>query len=220
MSLAPVHVVPVLAVPFGVVAIAGGHELNALLTPLLLDRARTDATRPFDPLCHRSADDLLEWPDEPMRRLGAEMLRGVVSVLAAVNDFTDAHLRSLQVRARAWFTIIGPDGCLPPTNYPLSAWCAVYCLAAPEPAVSRQDSGILRLQESRLGTSFADATTAQMRLPYRPGHYGWRPVPGQLAVFPAWITHEIALLKSAEPLVLVTARLRFQGPGQEGFTRW
>jgi hypothetical protein len=67
---------------------------------------------------------------------------------------------------------------------------------------------------------FADATTAAMRLPFRPGHYGWRPVPGQMAVFPASLTHEIAPIRSREPLVLVTVRVRFIGPGQQGVARW
>ena len=43
----------------------------------------------------------------------------------------------------------------------------------------------------------------------RPGHYAWRPVPGQMAVFPAAITHEIALVRAAGALVIVTARVRF-----------
>jgi hypothetical protein len=59
-----------------------------------------------------------------------------------------------------------------------------------------------------------------MRKPYTPGHFTWRPVPGQLAVFPASLTHEIALLRSDAPLVLVTVRVRFVAPGQQGLSRW
>ena len=86
--------------------------------------------------------------------------------------------------------------------------------------MTRADSGVLRLYESRLGTMFADATNAAMRVPFTPGHYTWRPVPGQLAVFPAWLTHEIALLRAPGQLVLVTVRVRFVAPGQKGVMRW
>ena len=40
--------------------------------------------------------------------------------------------------------------------------------------------------------------------------------PGQMAVFPASLTHEIALVRSPGPLVLVTVRVRFVAPGQQG----
>jgi hypothetical protein len=109
---------------------------------------------------------------------------------------------------------------VPAINYPLAAWCAIYCVAAPEPSAKRQDSGILRLYESRLGTMFADASTSAMRLPFKPGHFGLRPEPGQLAVFPASVTHEIALVRSRQQLVLVTVCLRFVAPGQQGVARW
>jgi hypothetical protein len=59
-----------------------------------------------------------------------------------------------------------------------------------------------------------------MRIPYKQGHYGWRPVQGQMAVFPATLTHEIALLNSPGELVLVTMRSRFVGEHQQGFARW
>jgi hypothetical protein len=67
---------------------------------------------------------------------------------------------------------------------------------------------------------FQDATNALMRIPYKQGHYGWRPVQGQMAVFPATLTHEIALLNSPGELVLVTMRSRFVGEHQQGFARW
>jgi hypothetical protein len=78
----------------------------------------------------------------------------------------------------------------------------------------------LRFYESRLGTMFADATNAAMHMPFTPGHSTWRPVPGQLAVFPAALTHEIALLRSPGQLMLVTVRVRFVAPGQQGLARW
>ncbi|MHB8723504.1 MAG: 2OG-Fe(II) oxygenase family protein, partial [Steroidobacteraceae bacterium] len=141
-------------------------------------------------------------------------------VVNAVNDFTEVQLRSFAPQVRGWFTVVKPDGGVPAINYPLAAWCAIYCVAAPELSATRRDSGILRLYESRFGTMFADATTSGMRLPFRPGHYGWRPVPGQLAVFPASLTHEIAPVRSPEHLMLVTACVRFVAPGQQGVTRW
>ncbi|MEP6546904.1 MAG: hypothetical protein ABJD53_05510 [Gammaproteobacteria bacterium] len=221
MNATPPTVVPILATPFGIVPLPEAEVLNPALLALFTSRMRVDGAREgMNPLCYRSRDDLLAWPEEPVRKLAAEIFRGVYTVINTVNDFSEAQLRSFAPQARAWFTVVEPDGGVSAINYPLAAWCAIYCVAAPKPSATRQDSGILRLYESRLGTTFADATTSSMRLPYTPGHFGLRPVPGQLAVFPASLTHETALVRSPQQLVLVTLCVRFVAPGQQGVGRW
>ena len=218
-ATAPI-VVPILATPFGVVPLPEAGALNAALSSVFAARMAAESSAQANPLCYRSGDDLLEQPGEPLRQLAAAIFRGVYLVVESVNDFSSAQLRSFRMEARSWFTIVKPDGCVPAASYPLTAWCGIYCVAAPAFAPTRADSGVLRIYESRLGTMFQDATNSVMRMPYKPSHCSWRPVAGQLAVFPASLTHEIALNRSAEPLVLVTVRVRFVGPGQQGMSRW
>lgn len=214
MNAAPPTVVPILAAPFGVVPLPEAEALNPAVTELLMARMRQDGARsPVNPLGYRSPDDLFARLEEPVRKLAAEILRGIYTVVASVNDFTQGELAALAPQARGWFTVVNPNGGIAATNYPLTAWCAVYCIAAPAPSATRQDSGVLRLYELRPGTMFLDATTTAMRLPFKPGHHGWRPVPGQVAVFPATLTHEIAPVRSAEPLMLATVCVRFVPPG-------
>jgi hypothetical protein len=220
MTFTPPLVVPILATPFGVVPLPDAQAQNPALAALFAARMRADGLAQRDPLCYRSSDDLFEWPETAVRQLRAAMIRGVNSVVGVVNDLPDAQLTSFAVQARGWFTVVAQDGRVPATNYPLTAWCGIYCVTAPEPSATRADSGLLRLYESRLGTMFADATSAAMRMPFTPGHYGWRPVPGQMAVFPASLTHEIALVRSSGQLMLVTVRIRFVAPGQQGVARW
>jgi hypothetical protein len=220
MNATPPLVVPILATPFGVVPLPEAAALNPALTALFAARKAADTTPQANPLCYRSRDDLLERPEEPLRQLFAAIFRGVYSVVETVNEFSSAQLRELKLEARGWFTIVKPDGCVPAAIYPVTAWCAIYCVAAPPPSEARTDAGVLRLYETRLGTMFQDASNSTMRLPYRPSHYGWRPVPGQLAVFPASLTHEIALFRSIGDLVLVTVRIRFVGPAQLGMPQW
>jgi hypothetical protein len=223
VSVPPPEIVPIFATPFGVVVLPDATALNAALLPLFAARATPDWREPAQPAlprAFRSRDDLYEWPDEPVQRLARGMLAGVSAVAASINDFAPEQFAALRVEARAWFTIVQPDGCVPSTSYANSAWLAVYCVAAPEPSASRLDSGVLRLHESRLGTMFPDATTSEARMPYKHGHSAWRPQPGQMAVFPGAITHEIALLRSSGDLVIVTARVRFVGPDQTGVPWW
>lgn len=219
--LPPPIVLPILAVPFGIATVPSVDALNTTITRVFAARADADPGRlRQNPLCYHSPDDLLEWPDDSVRELSGHLLRGVCSVVNEINEFTEAQFRALDLQARGWFSLIKTNGRVPATTYPLTAWCAIYCVAAPEDLATRPDSGLLRLYESRPSSMFADASTASTSLPYTPGHHAWRPVPGQLAVFPASIMHEIAPMRSAGELVLVTLRVRFVGPGQQGVGRW
>lgn len=223
MSAPAPLVVPIFATPFGVLSLPAADGLNAALAPLFASRAAPEWRDPVATTgarVFRSRDDMCDWPDEPVRRVTQGMLAAVGAVAASINELTAEQLAALRVQARVWFTIVRPDGCVPSTNYPNSSWLAVYCVTAPEPSATRFDSGVLRLHESRCGTMFPDATNSDTVMPYRPGHNTWRPVPGQLAIFPASVTHEIALVRSTGDLVLVTARVRFVGPDQTGVPWW
>lgn len=212
MSTPAPHVVPLFATPFGLVSLPQVQPLNPELHALFSSRAGAKWRDPLaseGPLTFRSRDDLGSWPEEPVQHALRGILAGVTSVAASISDLTAEQFAALRLDARAWFTIVGPDGCVAPTSYPNTSWLAVYCVTAPEPAKARFDSGVLRMHESRPGTMFQDATASGVRVPYRPGHYTWRPAPGELAVFPAAITHEIALVRASGALVIITARVRY-----------
>lgn len=218
MNSASVTVLPILATPLGMVRIAAAEELNPKILALVADRRRSDGAASH--LVYESRDDFFEWPDPAASRLATEILRGAVTVIAGINELDEQTLRSLSIEARGFAAVIAENGCLPARSYPLTAWCAMYCLAAPEASPSRADSGVLRLYESRLGTMFQDATNAALRMPYKSSHYAWRPTPGEMAVFPASLNHEVALVRAGGQLSFIVARLRSVAPGQQGIGRW
>jgi hypothetical protein len=215
-------VIPIFATPFGLAMVPDAADLNPAAAQLFAERAIPERADPASrlPQMFRGRDDLLNWPDEPVRRLTAGMIGAALSVLRSLNELTDEQFAALSLQARAWFTIVRSDGNVPANSHANAAWCAVYCVAAPEPSPDRHDSGLLRLHESFRATMLSDATNTVLRPPYQSGHSTWRPVPGQLAVFPASITHEIALHRGEGELVLVTALLRFLAPGQTGMPWW
>jgi len=222
MSSASLSVVPIFATPLAVAELPASLQANQAVAQLLMEYAAANpvAAAASDPLCYRSRDDLLEWSDALVQQTCGEILRGVWSTVAAVNSFTPEQLKSLSMQARGSFAIVQPNGSIPATSHSLTSWCGIYCVEAPQPAAERSDSGVVRLYESRLTTMFADATNSVMRVPFTAGHYSWRAVPGQLAVFPGSLTHEIPLIRAAGRLTLITVRARFVGPGQEGWSRW
>lgn len=213
-------VMPILATPLGIATIPQAEPLNQELHALFTQRAAGDEALGADPLRYCGRDDLLDWPEAPARRLGQHLIAAVYSLVGSVSEIGEAQLRSLRLEARAWFSLVRTNGAIPAANYPMTAWCAIYCVAAPQAVDGRADSGVVRLYESRLGTTFQDATNAALRIPYASSHYAWRPVAGQMVIFPASLTHEVALLRAPQELMLVTARLRFIAPGQQGFSRW
>jgi len=221
MSQGSISVVPIFATPLAVVTLPAAPEANEVVARLLATHAAANpAAAGSNRLCYQSRDDVLEWRDEPVRQLCADILRGVWSTVAAVTTLGPEQLKTLSMQARAAFTIVQPDGCVPATSHSLTAWCGIYCLGAPAPAPGRGDSGVVRFYESRFGAMLADATTSALRVPFTSGHYAWRAIPGQLVVFPGSLTHEIPTIRSDGALAIVTVRTRFVGPEQEGLSRW
>lgn len=211
---------PLLATPLGVLPLPGAELLNRELVPLLRARAANDKSKQRNPLCYQSAEDLLEWPEPPLRELVRLMFGGVYAFVTALNELSAEEIASLRIEARGRFILVRQDGCLAASSYPMTAWCAMYCVAVPPPSTDRLDSGLLRFYESRMGTMFQDATNAAMRLPYRHGHCGWQPAAGALAIFPGSQAHEIATVRANGELILVTLRVRFVGPEQTGVAHW
>jgi len=223
MSVPVPHVVPIFATPFGVVTLPQAETLNSQLAELFAARAAREDRTAGDTPGRRvfvSRDDLLEWAEEPVRQALREILAGVTSVAASISELSGEELATLHIQARAWFTVVRPNGCVPARSYPNTSWLAVYCVTAPEPSEERADSGVLRMHESRMDTSFQDPVHHSNRAPYRRGHYTWRPLPGQMAVFPAALIHEIAMVRAAGMLTLLTAGARFVGASGAWMPPW
>lgn len=218
-----VEITPIFATPFAVVPVAGAATLNPALVPLLRDRAgagHSDPAVPQDLGCFRGREDLFEWDEPTVALLRQGILGGACAAVLAANLYSEGDFDSLGVQARARLVIVRPNGCLPAASMPMASWYAIYCVAAPVRPSPREDSGSLRLYAVGQATMFKDAANWNLRPPFGTGHHRWRPVAGQMAVFPASIAHEVALNRTEEDLVLVTARLRFAHGGQAAAPPW
>lgn len=215
-------VTPIFAAPFAVVPSEAPAALHAALASLFLSCAteeHRDPGLPLDARCFRSREDLFDWTSEPVVHLRQHMLRGVCATVMAATRYTEAEFNTLGMQARGRFAIVHPDGCIPASSAPMASWYALYCIAAPPPPPARADSGALRLYAVR-PNMFADASNYDLRAPYAASHQVWRPVPGQMAVFPASILHEVALNRSDGNMVLALARVRFAHGGQTAMPSW
>ena len=72
MSATPSSVVPIFATPFGALRLPDAEKLNPTVAGLLSARAAADtggAAHASNPHCYTSGDDLLNWTDEPLRKV-------------------------------------------------------------------------------------------------------------------------------------------------------
>jgi hypothetical protein len=56
---------------------------------------------------------------------------------------------------------------------------------------------------------YRDASSRDLKAPYRYGNHTWSPAPGWMALFPAHLPHEVSVVRSASSLILVFAMIRF-----------
>lgn len=218
-----VNLVPILATPFATVTVPDAAGLNPALAAYLTERAtpqRADPAFRPDPLCFRSREDLFESPDAPAVALQEALLPGVCAAVMDANASTPADFAKLGIQARARCVVVRPNGAIPAATAPLASWHAIYCVAAAPPTPSRPDSATVRLYAVRGGIMFIDAANWQMRPPFSANHHIWRPVPGQMCVFPASMLHEVTLNRGTADLILVMIRARFAHPDTPALPPW
>lgn len=154
-------------------------------------------------------DDLLASTDANAVELKRLLLVNASAVVASLSSIGLAEFAKLRIQAQAWCSIVRRDGHVAAQHFSNASWLAVYCVQAGEPESGFKSAGALRLHERRLGSIHRDASTAEMATPWRYGNHTWTPLPGWMALFPAHVPHEISVVRSDTPLILVFARIRF-----------
>jgi hypothetical protein len=204
--------VPLFATPFAAVNTGADQHFNARLA-VLCEAQRSapglagDPAR--DPLHFRGRNDFLESADPTADELRRLILGQVSAVVAGLSSIDTAEFAKLHVQARGWCSIVQRNGHVPAQHFPSASWLAVYCVQAGESDAGLKSTGVLRLYERRLGSMYRDASTWELKSPYRYGNHTWSPVPGWMALFPAHLPHEVSVVRSVTSLVLVFAMIRF-----------
>lgn len=199
---------PLFAIPFSAVDTGADRDFNERLAEICEARC----AGPVQPHV-RGPEDFLESAEaDGIRRL---ILGHAATVVASLGELGADAFGRLHIQARGWFSIVRRDGHVPAQHFPGASWLAVYCAQAGEPDAGATSAGVLRLYERRLGSIYRDASTGGLVPPYRYGNHTWTPLPGRMALFPAHVPHEVSMVRSDVPLILVYAMIRFVDPGQE-----
>jgi hypothetical protein len=204
--------VPLFSIPFTAVNTGADKHFNARLASLC--ESQRSAPGPpdnssRDPLHFHSRDDFLESADATAVELRRLILGQASTVVAGLNSIGAAEFGKLLIQARGWSSIVQRNGHVPAQHFPGASWLAVYCAQAGESDAGFKSAGVLRLYERRLDSIYRDASTWELKSPYRYGNHTWSPVPGSMALFPAHVPHEVSVVRSVTPLILVFAMIRF-----------
>jgi len=189
--------VPIFATPFAAVNTGANRNFNERLASLC------EAQRAASGL------DFLDLSDATASELKRLMLGQASAVVASLSSSGAADFAKLHIQAHGWCAILQQNGHLPAQHFPGASWLAVYCVQAGESDTGFKSAGVLRLYERRLESMYRDASTWELKSPYRYGNHTWSPVPGWMALFPAHVPHEVSVVRSATSLILVFAKIRF-----------
>jgi hypothetical protein len=207
--------VPLFATPFAAVNTGADRHFNERLASLCeSQRSAPGLPGPGlqdntsrDPLHFRGRDDFLDLSDATAGELKRLVLGQASTVVAGLNSIGAAEFARLYIQARGWCSIVQPNGHIPAQHFSSASWLAVYCVQAGD--AEFKSAGVLRLYERRLGSMYRDASTWELKSPYRYGNHTWSPVPGWMALFPAHMPHEVSVVRSVTSLILVFAKIRF-----------
>jgi len=204
--------VPLFATPFAAVKTGADRHFNERLASLCeLQRSapRLPGDPSHDPLRFQGREDLLASIDTTAVELKCLILGQAAAVVAGLSNIGAAEFAKLHIQAQGWCSIVQRNGHVPAQHFSNASWLAVYCVQAGESDAGFNNAGVLRLYERRPGSMYRDASTRELKAPYRYGNHTWSPLPGWMALFPAHMPHEVSVVRSATALILVFAKLRF-----------
>jgi hypothetical protein len=208
----PGGTVPLFATPFAAVNTGADRHFNERLAGLC-ESQRSAAARPgdlpHDPLRFQGRDDLLASADTTALELKRLILGQAATVVAGLNNMGTTEFARLRIQAQGWCSIVQRNGHIPAQHYSNASWLAIYCVQAGESDPGFKSAGAIRLYERRPGSMYRDASSWELKSPYRYGNHTWSPSPGWMALFPAHVPHEVSVVRSTTALILVFAKIRF-----------
>jgi hypothetical protein len=204
--------VPLFATPFSAVNTGVDPTFNERLATLCESQRSASGVQggpTLDPLHFHSRYDFFDSSDATAVDLRQLILRHASTVIAGLNSMAAAEFARLRIQAQGWCSIVRRNGHIPAQHFPGASWLAVYCVQAGGSDAEFQSAGVLRFYERRLGSMYRDASTRELKSPYRYGNHTWTPVPGWMALLPAHVPHEVSVVRADIPLILVFTKIRF-----------
>lgn len=215
------QIVPHFAVPFAFEQHPNPAELNQSLRELFLKReAEGGKYANPNPYTIRNKDlfeshfDLFDWPEPVIAELREFCLSNLMRTVAQLNNYDMAFLKRINIATDAWFHITRRNGFFGVHNHPMASWSGVYCVAPGQHDADQPDSGKLSFVHPSIASNmYVDAGAAQLQMPFSMSNMGYSLSPGQLVLFPSWISHYVMPFYGEGERITVAFNCAFQVRG-------
>ncbi len=137
--------------------------------------------------------DLFDWPDAPVQALADFVHRTLSGLVAAVNAYGDEEMERFEFFYDSWFHVTRTGGYQSNHFHPNASWSGIYCVDPGDAVEGRPESGQVKFYDPRGPAAHMHFDPGNRQLDPR---FSTTPVylshePGQLVVFPSWLTHEV-----------------------------
>lgn len=222
MTDAQLSITPNFAAPFVETIHPEAELLNERLRVLLLDSEKPE-NEPWPRVptlkvnVFESEFNLLAWPDEPIQTLKRFVIGSVVRAVQTLNGYDNAQMAALSISNQTWFHVTRHGGYASGHNHPMASWSSVYCVDPGDPVEGNPDSGVLRFADPRPHASmYLDPGNTHLARPYNHGSVNYALKPGQLVIFPSWLTHEVAPYFGDRPRITIASNFWLRENSQAG----
>src|SRR5688572_28272294 len=189
---------PMFAVPFAQAFHPDAESLNARLKSLLLARetdprfANPAPSLQQQPGVFESAFNLFSWPEQCIQALRVFCWTELGQLIQAINGYSPDDMARLQIFSHTWFHVTRHGGFVIAHTHPMASWSGVYCVDAGERPADRPESGVLRFHNPHFySNAFLDPGNVKLAAPYHHGTWNMPLQPGQLVLFPSWLSHDV-----------------------------
>jgi len=173
-------------------------ELNRELKALLLARegdpryANPHPSLKQQPGVFESDFNLFSWPEPCVQHLRAFCWAELGRTLQALNGYAADEMARLQIFSHTWFHVTRRGGFVIGHTHPMASWSGVYCVDPGTTPDDYPESGVLRFHNPHFYSNlFMDPGNARLLPPFHHGTWSVRFQPGQLVLFPSWVSHEV-----------------------------
>lgn len=208
-------VFPLFAVPIMQCMVPGAEQLNRDLVSLVL-RLEAEGERHRDTTHRDTQHGIFESNFQFHRRPEPEaalLFRHINSALAGfirgLNNYSEAQMARIAVDMHAWFHVTRNGGFQGTHNHPNASWSAIYCVDPGD--ASSPMSGAVRFHDPRGSANmYRDPANTNLQTPYQIGPWQLTHKPGQLLIFPSYITHEIFPYMGVRPRIVIALNAWFR----------
>ncbi|GHA77840.1 hypothetical protein GCM10007067_14220 [Lysobacter bugurensis] len=193
----PATVHAMFAVPFSTAVHPAADALNAELRKLILDLETTaESQRNPAPVMHIPAGlyesdfTFFARKERAVQQLRDFCWASLGELIQALTGRSAAQMAQMRILSHTWFHVTRDGGWFGHHNHPMASWSGVYCVddGRPNPAVP--ENGVLTFPNPlQAANVFLDPGNVPMEPPYSHGNYAQRLQPGQLVMFPSWLSH-------------------------------